>query len=72
MFTVSSYRLDSLLYCIAPFLNLKVSHILKSGGQEWVDYNSQFYKRFDMKFTGFVIQGLSGQITSGTARHMVV
>ena len=49
-----------------------MSNISQSAADLWVAYNKQFYQRFDMHFTGFVIQGVSGQMTSGELGACVV
>lgn len=45
-----------------------MSNINESAANLWSTYNKQFYTQFDMHFTGFIIQGVSGKITSG--EHM--
>lgn len=41
----------------------QVSNINESGAEAWIRWNMPLYARFNMSFTGFVIQGRSGAIT---------
>ena len=53
------------MFMVRMCLSLKVSNISKSAANLWSTYNKQFYQKFDMQFTGFLIQGISGQMTPG-------
>ena len=41
-----------------------VSHIASSGAADWARWNKDWYTRFDYSFTGFIIQGDAGMMSS--------
>lgn len=47
-----------------------MSNINESAANLWTTFNKQFYQKFDMHFTGFIIQGVSGKITSGEHTYL--